>query len=75
MNSRGQKVRGAVIFACLVIIVFVIYMPKPGLQRAKSPQNFVKPQYLKLAAQAFSQALEANSIAVEKSSQLLNEKK
>lgn len=72
MNNKNLKARSAVILACLVIIVIVIYMPKPGPQRSKSPQNFVDPQYLKLATQAFSKALEANRIANEKSSQLLN---
>ncbi|MXZ01869.1 hypothetical protein F4Y93_14950 [Candidatus Poribacteria bacterium] len=75
MNSKIPKAIGAVVLACLVMIVIVIYTPKPALQRSKRGRSFVSTQYLKLANHALSKATKANRIANENSSQLLNGEK
>ena len=75
MNSKTLKVIGAIILSCFVMIVVVIYTPKPTPQRSKKRRTFVNPQYLKLANEAFSLAIKANGIANGMSTQLLNGEK
>ena len=77
MNNKTLKVTGAVVLSCLVMILIVIYTPKPESRDSKRrfPSKIVDTEYLKLANHAFSKAIKANGIAIENSSQLLNGEK
>ena len=77
MNSKNLKVIGAVVLSCLVMILIVIYTPKPEPRRSKRrlPSKVVDPEYLKLANQALSKTIKANRTALQKLRQFAREEK
>ena len=68
MNSKTLKVTGAVGLSCLVMILIVIYTPKPEPSRSKRrfPSKIVDIEYLKLANQAISKTNKANRTVLQK---------
>lgn len=77
MNSKTLKVTGAVILSCLVMIVIVIYTPKPDprFKKKRHPFKTADLEHLHLANEALSEANKAKKIAHEKSHQLLSGEK
>ena len=68
MNSKTLKVTGAIVFSCFVMILIVIYTPKPEPRHSKRrfPSKIVDPEYLNLANQALSKTNKANRTALQK---------
>lgn len=68
MNNKNLKVIGAIVLSCLIMIVVVIYTPKPEHRRSKRrlPSKIIDTEYLKLANQAISKTNKANRTALQK---------
>ena len=77
MNSKTLKVTGAIVFSCFVMILIVIYTPKPEPRHSKRrfPSKIVDPEYLNLANQALSKTNKANRTALQKLRQFAREEK
>ncbi len=65
MNSKTLKATGAVVLACLVMIIIVIYTPKPEPSSSRRRPSFkaVNTEYLELANQANKKTNKMNGIA------------
>ena len=77
MNSNTLKTAGSIVLSVLLLVVIVIYIPKPEPRSSKRRPSFkaVNTEYLKLANQALSKANEISEITLQQMEQLIDEEK
>ena len=77
MNKETLKLIGGIILCCLIMVLIVIYIPKPGPRSPKRrlPSRIIDIAYLKLASQALSKTHKASGTTLQKVRQFASEEK